>query len=100
MNGVEPLIVEGDVRLSMMASPKVADLRRRPRVLVLERDHQPGGQVEILVRASAREITDPAVQARYASAQTSLDTEDASYTPFDLDTGDRPLPAARRGGIS
>jgi hypothetical protein len=67
---VEPLVMDGDLWLSMMwRSSKAADLARDPRILVhsviTSRD---GGQGEYKLRGTARAENDPAVQRRYADA--------------------------------
>lgn len=104
VSGVEPLVMEGELWLSMMASPKVADLRRDPRLLVRSVITKPEGEVEVLLRGSAREAGDPEVQARYAEAVAAtlhwrpvvskfalfaVDIDDVSYIGFDPDTGDQ-----------
>jgi hypothetical protein len=65
---VEPLVMDGDLWLSMMwQSRKAADLLRDPRVLVHSvitgRD---GSEGEFKIRGIAAAVQDPAVQARYA----------------------------------
>jgi hypothetical protein len=106
VSGVEPLILEGDLWLSMMASPKVADLRRDPRVLVRSVITKPEGEVEILLRGTAREVSEPDVQSHYADAVAAtlgwrpivgefalfaVDVDDLSYIRFDPGTGDQHL---------
>lgn len=104
VSGVEPLILEGDLWFSMLGSTKVADLRRDPRVLVRSVITKPVGEVEILVRGTAREVRDPEVQAHYAGAAAAtlgwrpvvgqfalfaIDVEDVSCIRFDPETGDQ-----------
>src|SRR6266702_6827223 len=67
---VEPFVLDGGLRLSMLrGSAKAADLQRDPRILVhsviTSRD---GGEGEFKVRGTARAEGDPEVQARYAAA--------------------------------
>jgi hypothetical protein len=76
LSPVEPLLLDGDLWLSMMwQSTKARDLLRDPRILVHSvvtgRD---GTEGEFKVRGTARTQDDPAVQRRYAEAVTaSLD---------------------------
>ncbi|MGH7911996.1 MAG: hypothetical protein ACREQM_08505 [Candidatus Dormibacteraceae bacterium] len=102
VSGVEPLVMEGDLWLSMMNSLKVLDLRRDPRLLVRSVLTKPAGEMEILLRGTARlELAEP-VQARYAEAAAAtlgwrpvvgqftlfrVEIEDVSYIGFDPDTG-------------
>src|SRR5690242_13905453 len=67
---VEPFVLEGALRLSMLwRSRKAADLLRDPRILVhsviTSRD---GGEGEFKIRGTARAETDPDLQARHAAA--------------------------------
>lgn len=76
LSPVEPLLLDGDLWLSMMwQSAKARDLLRDPRILVhsvvTSRD---GTEGEFKVRGTARAEDDPAAQRRYADAVTaSLD---------------------------
>src|SRR5882757_8295568 len=68
LSPVEPLVMDGDLWLSMMwQSGKARDLLRDPRILVhgiiTSRD---GAAGEFKVRGTARAEDDPAVQRRYA----------------------------------
>ena len=70
LSPVEPLMMEGELWLSMMwQSAKARDLLRDPRILVhnviTSRD---GAEGEFKVRGTARAVTDPGVQRRYAGA--------------------------------
>jgi hypothetical protein len=70
LSPVEPLIMDGDLWLSMMwQSAKTRDLLRDPRILVhgivTGRD---GAEGEFKVRGTARAEEDKAVQRRYAAA--------------------------------
>ena len=73
LSPVEPLLLDGDLWLSMMwQSTKARDLLRDPRILVhsviTSRD---GAEGEFKVRGTARAEGDPAVQRRYADAVTA-----------------------------
>lgn len=98
ISGCEPLLMEGDLWLSMMDSHKVQDLRRDPRVLVRSVITAPGNEIEILIRGRAVSTDDPAVQRRYADAVDRtlhwrpepglfhlfrIDLEEVSYIHFD-----------------
>lgn len=98
LSGCEPLLMEGDLWLSMMDSPKVEDLRRDPRVLVRSAITTPGNEIEILLRGKAVSVGDREVQQRYADAVASalhwrpelglfnlfrIDLEDVTYIHFD-----------------
>lgn len=104
ISGVEPLVMEGDLLLSMMASTKVRDLRRDPRILVRSVITKPEGETEIMLRGAARQVTDVAVQRRYAETVAAtvgwrpvvgkftlvrVDIEDVSYVSFDAESGDQ-----------
>ncbi|MBO0702617.1 MAG: hypothetical protein J2P38_06780 [Candidatus Dormibacteraeota bacterium] len=104
VSGVEPLVMDGELWLSMMASPKVVDLRRDPRLLVRSVLTKPAGEVEVLLRGSVREAGDADLQARYAEvaalalgwrpvvgqfALFAVDIDDVSYLRFDPATGDQ-----------
>jgi hypothetical protein len=69
ISGVEPLVMDGDLWLSMMQnSTKSADLHRDGRILVhsIVAEPNPGG--EIMIRGTARPEADRQVQGRYAAA--------------------------------
>ena len=73
LSPVEPLLMDGDLWLSMLwQSAKARDLLRDPRVLVhsivTSRDGDLG---EFKIRGTARAEEDPAVQHRYAEAVAS-----------------------------
>jgi hypothetical protein len=93
---VEPLVMDGDLWLSMMwQSRKAADLLRDPRVLVHSvitgRD---GSEGEFKIRGIAAAVQDPAVQARYAREVAG---------PPGVEPGSRAVPLVcrqhRRGGV-
>jgi hypothetical protein len=69
ISGVEPLIMEGELWLSMMpTSAKAGDLRRDPRILVHSIITGPAPLAEIMIRGTARAQTAADVQRRYAAA--------------------------------
>ena len=69
ISGVEPLIMDGDLWLSMMpASVKARDLNRDPRVLLHSIITSPAPHAEIMVRGTVRLETGPDVQRHYAAA--------------------------------
>ena len=103
---VEPLIMDGDVWLSMMwQSAKARDLLRDPRILV----HgivtgRGGGPGEFKVRGTARAEGDQAVQRRYADTVAgslgwnpqpgrfhlfAVDIRHVSFLSYDDATGDQ-----------
>jgi hypothetical protein len=69
ISGVEPLIMDGDLWLSMMQnSTKATDLRRDSRILVHSIVAEPNPDGEIMIRGTARPEADLGVQGRYAAA--------------------------------
>lgn len=69
ISGVEPLIMDGDLWLSMMpGSVKARDLQRDPRILLHSIVTNPAPQAEIMIRGTARIETDHDGQRRYAAA--------------------------------
>src|ERR1700728_4186360 len=69
ISGVEPLIMDGDLWLSMMpASAKARDLHRDPRILLHSIITNPAPQAEIMIRGTARTETAHDRQRRYAAA--------------------------------
>jgi hypothetical protein len=69
ISGVEPLIMEGELWLSMMpASAKARDLCRDPRILVHSIITSPSAQAEIMMRGTVRAEAAADVQRRYAAA--------------------------------
>ena len=103
---VEPLIMDGDLWLSMMwQSTKARDLQRDPRILVHSvitgRD---GGLGEFKIRGTARPEGDQAVQLRYADTVAgslgwnpepgrfhlfAVDIQHVSFVSYDDATGDQ-----------
>jgi general stress protein 26 len=68
ISGVEPMIMAGELWLSMMhGSAKVADLDRDPRMQVHSIISGPEAAIEIKLRGTARREHDREVQERYAS---------------------------------
>jgi hypothetical protein len=102
ISGAEPLVMNGDLWLSMMrASAKAADLARDPRILLHSIVTGPQPAAEVKVRGSARAEDDPGVQRRYAAAVSAgigwrpvlgeftlfaVDVADVSYIGYDPDT--------------
>jgi hypothetical protein len=69
ISGVEPLLMDGELRLSMMpASAKARDLYRDPRILVHSIVTSPSPEAEIIIRGTVRPETAPDVQRSYAAA--------------------------------
>ena len=67
ISGVEPLIMNGQLWLSMMpASAKALDVRRDPRVLLHSVVTSRAPDAEIMLRGTARQEADHDVQRRYA----------------------------------
>jgi hypothetical protein len=69
ISGVEPLVLDGDLWLSMMSgSAKCRDLGRDPRVVLNSVITSPSPPAEIKVRGTARTVTGQHRQQRYAAA--------------------------------
>jgi hypothetical protein len=69
ISGVEPLVMDGELWLSVMpASAKARDLDRDRRILVHSIVASPSPQAEIMMRGTVRAETAPKVQQRYAAA--------------------------------
>jgi hypothetical protein len=69
ISGVEPLVLDGDLWLSMMSgSAKCRDLGRDPRVVLNSVITSPSPPAEIKVRGTARAVTGQERQERYAAA--------------------------------
>ncbi len=106
LSPVEPLVMDGDLWLSMMwQSAKARDLLRDPRILVHSvvagRD---GAEGEFKVRGSARAEDDPGVQRRYAGLVAAelgwnpqpgrfhlfaVDISQITFISYDTPTGDQ-----------
>jgi hypothetical protein len=105
ISGVEPLIMEDELWLSMMhGSAKVADLDRDPRIQVHSIISGPEAAIEIKLRGTARREHDRKVQERYASkvraelpwdpvvgdfALFAVDIDDVTYVGFTEGSGDQ-----------
>jgi hypothetical protein len=69
ISGVEPLIMDGEMWLSMMpASAKARDLYRDPRILLHSIVTSPSPKAEIMIRGTVRAGTGDDIQRRYAAA--------------------------------
>jgi general stress protein 26 len=69
ISGVEPLVLDGDLWLSMMSgSAKARDLARDPRVVLNSVITSPSPPAEIKVRGTVRAVTDRDRQERYAAS--------------------------------
>jgi hypothetical protein len=69
ISGVEPLIMDGELWLSMMpASAKARDLYRDPRILVHSIVTSPSPPAEIMMRGTVRAEAAVDAQRRYAAA--------------------------------
>ncbi len=103
ISGVEPLIMDGDLWLSMMrTSTKAHDLHRDPRILLHSIITGPEAAPEVKVRGTARVESDRAVQERYAATAGAelgwqpvvgafnlyaVDIADLTYISYDTETG-------------
>ena len=102
ISGVEPLVMDGDLWLSMMStSAKVMDLARDRRIVLHSIVTGPQPAAEVKVRGIVRAEHDRDVQRRYAAAVSArigwqpvvgeftlfrVDVEDVTYIGFDADT--------------
>jgi hypothetical protein len=69
ISGVEPLVMDGELWLSMMpSSAKVGDLHRDPRVVLNSIIESPAPDAEVKVRGTAVLVTDHEAHVRYAAA--------------------------------
>lgn len=105
ISGVEPLVVDGVLWLSMMqTSTKARDLARDPRIVLHSIVTGPDAAPEIKIRGTVREETDREVQERYAAEVAArvgwqpvvgrftlfdVDIEDLTYIAYDPGTGDQ-----------
>jgi len=103
ISGVEPLVMDGDLWLSMMrTSAKAADLARDRRIVLHSIVTGPEPAAEVKVRGTVRAEGDQDVQRRYAAAVSAeigwrpvageftlfaVDVEDVTYIGYDADTG-------------
>jgi hypothetical protein len=102
ISGAEPLVMDGDLWLSMMrGSAKARDLSRDRRILLHSIVTGPEPAAEVKVRGTVRAEDAPDVQGRYASAVSArlgwrpvpgeftllaVDVEDVTYIGFDAQT--------------
>jgi len=102
ISGAEPLVMDGDLWLSMMrTSAKAHDLARDPRILLHSVVTGPEPAAEIKVRGTALTVADDGVQRRYAAAVAAqldwqpavgefalfaIDIRDVTYIGYDPDT--------------
>lgn len=103
ISGVEPLIMEGELWLSMLPdSAKARDLSRDPRIVLNSIITTPAPDAELKVRGSARLEASRAVQQDYAAAAAAelgwqpvvgqftlfiVDIDDVTYIGSDPETG-------------
>jgi hypothetical protein len=103
ISGVEPLIMDGDLWLSMMrTSTKAQDLHRDSRILLHSIVTGPEAAPELKVRGTAALVSDHSMQARYAANVTEnlgwepvvgefalfvIDIDDVTYIGYDTETG-------------
>jgi Pyridoxamine 5'-phosphate oxidase len=99
ISGVEPLVMDGDLWLSMMpGSTKARDLQRDPRILLHSIVTSPQPAAEVKIRGTVRVESGPEVQERYAAAVAArigwqpvvgqftlfaVDIDDVTYIGFD-----------------
>lgn len=102
ISGVEPLIMEGRLWLSMLPdSMKARDLHRDPRLVLNSVVTSPEPGIEIKIRCTARPEVDRAIHDRYATtvanelgwwpvvgrfALFTIRIEDVTYIGYDADT--------------
>lgn len=69
ISGVEPLVMDGDLWLSMMNdSAKGRDLARDPRIVLNSVISSPNPSAEVKVRGTVQAVTEQALEVRYAAA--------------------------------
>ena len=92
ISGVEPLVMDGELWLSMMTtSTKALDLRHDPRISINSIVAGPEPAVEVKVRGTARVVHDLEVQERYAakvSAELGWQPVVGQFTLFAIDIFD------------
>jgi len=102
ISGAEPLVMDGELLLSMMRdSAKAADLARDRRILLHNIVTGPGPAAEVKIRGTVRAASDPGLQRRYAELVATrlgwrpvpgeftllaVDVEDVAYIGFDPET--------------
>lgn len=106
LSPVEPLLLAGDLWLSMMlGSRKAGDLARDPRILVHSIiTSREGGEGEVKLRGRAESVDDPDTQRRYASTAAAklgwtpepgrfhlfrVEIDDVTFIRYDGATGDQ-----------
>jgi len=103
ISGVEPLVMDGQLWLSMMpSSAKALDLRRDSRILLHSIVTGPAPAAEIMLRGTVHHELDHDVHGRYAEAATAclgwqpvvgdftlltVDIDDVTYIGHDFATG-------------
>jgi hypothetical protein len=103
ISGVEPLVMNGDLWLSMMrSSTKALDLGRDPRIVLHSIVTGPEPAAEIKVRGTARTETSADIQQLYAETVAAeigwrpavgqftlfaVDIDDVTYIGYDAETG-------------
>ena len=92
ISGVEPLIMDGELWLSMMpASAKARDLDRDQRILLHSIVTSNSPEAQIMMRGAVRAETGPERQQRYAAAadaQLGWHPVVGEFTLFAVDLGD------------
>lgn len=105
VSGVEPLIMDGELWLSMMQrSTKALDLYRDPRIQLHSIVTGPNAGPEVKIRGAVRQEHDREVQERYAAkveadvgwqpvvghfALFGVDIDDLTYISYDEASGDQ-----------
>jgi hypothetical protein len=92
ISGVEPLVLDDELWLSMMSgSAKSRDLGRDPRVVLNSVITSPSPPAEIKIRGTARAVTEQDRQERYAAAvwhQLGWQPVAGQFTLFIIDVAD------------
>jgi hypothetical protein len=103
VSGVEPLVMDGELYLSMMQrSTKALDLYRDPRISIHSIVTKPEADFEVKLRGTARLVEDREIHERYAAkvaaevgwqavvghfALFAIDVDDLTYIGYDEATG-------------
>jgi Pyridoxamine 5'-phosphate oxidase len=92
ISGVEPLVLDGDLWLSMMSdSAKARDLDRDPRIVLNSVITSPSPPAEIKIRGTARPVTGQHQHERYAAAvreQIGWQPVAGQFTLFTVEVAD------------